>query len=224
MDEKSRKKLKQYLGIFAVMWVLVFTFLLVYESTSPWCSQYSTSYRILTEIYISTAISFIAFYFFWFVNMENRDDIIRFEFVENEFRKHPMDDVQLPERATDGSVGYDFFAPEAIQLCPGTKHTFFTDAKVKLRRGEALLIIPRSSSGIKKNEMLGNTVGLIDPDYYNNETTGGNIQINVFNYGEETMSIENGERFAQGFIVLVWVPPPGKVKEKRKGGVGSTGV
>lgn len=148
---------------------------------------------------------------------------IRFEFVENAHRKHPIGDAQLPEYATDGSVGYDFFSPERKKLFPGEKCMFWTDVKVRLRRGETLVLSPRSSIGIKKSLMLANTIGTIDPDYFGNYSNDGNIGICLFNYGAESTQIEVGDRIAQGIVFNITRDRTTGRSNKRAGGIGSTG-
>ncbi|MBE3122057.1 MAG: hypothetical protein IMZ58_07630 [Thermoplasmata archaeon] len=155
------------------------------------------------------------------VNKSKKEGSIRFEFVENSHRRHV--DVKLPEKATENSVGYDFFSPEKMALAPGEEHMFWTDVKVHLKQDEALMISPRSSIGIKKNLMLANTIGMIDPDYYGNEENDGSIGICLYNYGTERALIEKGGRIAQGTVItVVHDKIPGN-SNKRKGGIGSTG-
>ena len=155
------------------------------------------------------------------VNKSKKEIIARFEFVENSHRRHV--DVKLPEKATEHSVGYDFFSPEKRALAPGEQHMFWTDVKVHLKQDEALLISPRSSIGIIKNLMLANTIGTIDPDYYGNEENDGNIGICLYNYGTERALMEKGGRIAQGTVItVVHDKIPGNLN-KRKGGFGSTG-
>jgi len=144
-----------------------------------------------------------------------------FEIVDDIFRKHPDADIKLPKRQTQGSAGYDFYAPHEISIDPGCKEKIWTDIKVKLIPGLHVKIYPRSSLGNKWDMMLANTVGVIDKDYYNNPSNNGNICIIVRNTGDETISIEEGERFAQGivepYVVFEFVDG------KRIGGIGSTG-
>ncbi|MDR0943441.1 MAG: deoxyuridine 5'-triphosphate nucleotidohydrolase, partial [Ruminococcus sp.] len=79
-----------------------------------------------------------------------------------------FDGVYLPKRATKGSAGYDFFAPEDITI-PGT---IKTGIRVKIKEGYVLCIFPRSGLGFKYGMSLSNTVGIIDSDYYNAENEG----------------------------------------------------
>lgn len=59
-------------------------------------------------------------------------------------------------------------------------------------------------------------------DYYDNKTTGGNIGICLFNYGNEPQVIEKGERIAQFAFMPYLVADNCNTKVKRQGGFGST--
>lgn len=155
--------------------------------------------------------------------LPSKKKIMRFEFVENQHRKHPTGDIRLPGKATAYSAGYDFCSPERYRFKPGERHLFWTDVKVRLRLDEALVITPRSSVGVGKSLMLANTVGTVDPDYHGNEDNDGNIGICMYNYGGDYVTIEKGERFAQGVVVKVAFDFTKNNKNKRAGGMGSTG-
>ena len=89
----------------------------------------------------------------------------------------------------------------------------------------AALVLPRSGMGHKKGLVLGNLVGLIDPDYT------GPIMVSAWNRnaGGDPVVIAPGERFAQMMFVPVMRPALVAVKEfsrdsQRGGsGFGSTG-
>ena len=83
------------------------------------------------------------------------------------------DKLELPERATTGSAGYDFFAPMNIRLKPGKSVTIPTGICCEMNPDYALFILPRSGLGFKYQMMLSNTLGLIDSDYFysDNEVT-----------------------------------------------------
>jgi len=148
---------------------------------------------------------------------------MRFEVVDDKFRKYPNNSVKLPKKSTRHSVGYDFYSNQDFILDPGDTKIFWTDIKVKLKPNEFLMIVPRSSIGIHKHLMLANTVGIIDPDYYDNVDNGGNIGIAMYNYGKSQVTVHEGERIAQG-IILEFVDDRNNVENvKRSGGIGSTG-
>lgn len=92
--------------------------------------------------------------------------------------------------------------------------------------GVAALILPRSGLGHKKGLVLGNTVGLIDPDYM------GPIMVSAWNRNADGQPIilQPGERFAQMMFVPVIRPSLHHVtsfsasSSRGTGGFGSTGT
>jgi len=132
-------------------------------------------------------------------------------------------DVQLPQRATRNSAGYDFFAPRDIKLLPAQKTIVWTDIKAKMQEGEVLQLYPRSSLGIKKGLMLSNTVGIVDADYYSNQDNDGNIGLSLLNTTGKTIEIRKGERIVQGIFMPYLITDHDNVETTREGGVGSTG-
>jgi len=148
---------------------------------------------------------------------------MKFEIVEDNFKKNDLDNIKLPTRATSGSNAYDFYSPTSLIIIHGEMVVVWTDIKVKLDEGKVLLLFPRSSIGIKKHIMLANTTGVIDSDYYSNENNDGNISLALYNYGKDNAIIEKGERVMQGLITSSYLCDNDNVTIKRKGGIGSSG-
>ena len=138
--------------------------------------------------------------------MERGFEKISFE----EFKKSVKDDeklyesIKLPIRKTSKSAGYDFIAFEDITIKPREIKKIPTGYKVKLQDDEVLLIVVRSSMGFKYNIRLCNQVGVIDADYYNNESNEGHMYVALQNEGTKYLTC--GEENNQ----------------KRTGGIGST--
>jgi len=82
----------------------------------------------------------------------------------------PYENIKLPHRATVRSAGYDFFSPISFKLKPGQTIKVPTFVKAQLSHGRVLMLYPRSSYGFKYRMQLDNTVGVVDGDYYNNES------------------------------------------------------
>lgn len=142
--------------------------------------------------------------------------------VSDSHRKNPECEIKLPLRGTEKSAGYDFCSPHACEIPAHTKCLIWSDVKAYMNEGEVLKIYVRSSTGIKKGLMLANQVGIIDADYYSNPDNDGNIGICLYNYGEKTAIIEEGERIAQGIFESFLVSDNGNTDVKRVGGTGST--
>jgi dUTP pyrophosphatase len=126
------------------------------------------------------------------------------------------DDVILPRRATQGSAGYDFFAPETVIL-PGT---IKTGIRAKIEPGWVLCLFPRSGLGFKFGVKLVNTVGVIDSDYYNADNEG---HIIIKLSSDEPVTINKGDRFAQGIFLPFGITIDDSTDGERTGGMGSTG-
>lgn len=108
-------------------------------------------------------------------------------------------DFPVPEYATDGAAGVDLRAclDQPLAIAPGQTHLVPSGIAVHMADpGLAAVVLPRSGLGHKKGIVLGNLVGLIDSDYQ------GQVMISVWNRGNETVSIEPGDRIAQ----MVFVP------------------
>jgi dUTP pyrophosphatase len=97
----------------------------------------------------------------------------------------------------------------------------WTDVKASMYYDNALIIIPRSSMG-KHPIMISNTVGLIDSDYYGNESTDGNIGFRLFNLGTTPYEIKAGDRIGQGIFIKYGTVKDDNTNTERKGGFGST--
>lgn len=129
--------------------------------------------------------------------------------------------ISLPRRATKGSAGYDFFAPETFTISAGETIKIPTGIRVSIDEGWVLKLYPRSSLGFKYRVRLDNTVGIIDSDYYFAENQG-HIFIKLTNCGDKTMTVEQGKAFAQGIFVEYGITKDDDCDDVRKGGFGST--
>ena len=137
--------------------------------------------------------------------------------------KEVYDKIKLPKKATKGSKGYDFFAPTGIVLAEGASMVVNTGIKCELDDDKGLFIFPRSGLGFKYRLQLANTIGVIDVDYYDNESNEGHIKIKLYNGGNQTVKIEEGAAFAQGIILKCYeVENEETPSQVRKGGFGST--
>lgn len=105
----------------------------------------------------------------------------------------------LPAYATSGSAGMDLRAclDVPLNLSPGETQLIPTGIAIHIGDpGLAAIILPRSGLGHKHGIVLGNLVGLIDSDYQ------GQLFISCWNRGNDSFTIQPGERIAQ----LVFVP------------------
>lgn len=133
--------------------------------------------------------------------------------------------VQLPRRATAGSAGYDFMLPFDVVLEPGETALIPTGVRVKIDDGWMLAIFPRSGLGFKYRLQLDNTVGIIDSDYYEADNEG-HIMAKITNDSRDgkTLTLNAGDRFAQGIFLQYGLAVDDEASASRNGGFGSTGL
>lgn len=113
--------------------------------------------------------------------------------------KRVGDVFDLPAYATEGSAGVDLRAclNEPLSLAPGETKLLPTGIAIYIADPSmAATILPRSGLGHKHGIVLGNLVGLIDSDYQ------GELKISCWNRGNDSFTIQPGDRIAQ----LVFVP------------------
>ncbi len=139
------------------------------------------------------------------------------------WRKHPQ--ARLPERASEGAVGFDLFALEDQEVPPGEPTFIRTGLVIQTEKPYALFIFPRSSLFRKKGLVFPHSAGIIDFDYCGEEDE---LKILVLNLKESPVRIEAGERLAQMVLLpaateieLEECPEP--PRSVSRGGFGSTG-
>lgn len=129
--------------------------------------------------------------------------------------------IKLPQRATSGSAGYDFYTPYDIVLHPYEKVVIPSGIRCEIEDGYMMLGVVRSSMGIKQDLSLANTCMVLDSDYYfaDNE---GHIMIALRNMRRYTVTCGAGERIMQGVFLPYGITIDDEVATKRTGGIGST--
>ncbi|MFW6229879.1 MAG: deoxyuridine 5'-triphosphate nucleotidohydrolase [Halanaerobium sp.] len=131
--------------------------------------------------------------------------------------------IQLPQRATAKSAGYDFYTPVGFKLAPNKTIKIPIGVKAYMEDDEVLKIHPRSSLGFKYHLRLSNSTGIIDSDYVDNPDNEGHIWIKLRNEGDETVTIQPNEAIAQGIFHKYLITNDDSFDgEKREGGIGST--
>lgn len=109
----------------------------------------------------------------------------------------------LPQRATDGSAGYDLYAclEQASNIPPGERVTIPIGLAVQLPEpGCVGLVFGRSGMGVKHGIMPSNAVGVVDSDYR------GEIMVGLYNSSAKAYIVNPGDRIAQLVIVPVLTP------------------
>lgn len=105
----------------------------------------------------------------------------------------------LPKYETPDAAGLDLRACLDKQLVIEPGETYLIPTGIAIYIGDpnlAAVIMPRSGLGHKHGIVMGNLVGLIDADYQ------GPLMISCWNRGQNSYTIEPGDRIAQ----LVFLP------------------
>ena len=129
--------------------------------------------------------------------------------------------VPIPRRATDGSAGYDFFAPTDIDVFSNESTTVGTRIKVRFPSKYWMKLFARSSLAAEGISVEG---GVIDSDFT------GEIKFIFQTTKYFAYTIKKGEKIGQGVLMPLIVLPVEKADvsefeptERGEGGFGSTG-
>jgi dUTP pyrophosphatase len=97
-----------------------------------------------------------------------------------------------------------------------------TGVKCELDPGTYLELSVRSSCPLKHWLIMGNSVGVIDGDYYNNEDNEGHIFFQIINLSPVPIILKKGDAIGQGIIKEYKKTEDDVARGVRKGGFGST--
>lgn len=161
-------------------------------------------------------------------------------------------DLPLPVRKTAESAGYDFVVAEDIIIPPYSElvekmkayspvitptldvaaatikaanakvSLVSTGMKCQLDPGTYLELSVRSSCPLKHWLILGNAVGIIDADYYNNPDNEGEIFFQIINLAPFAIHLKRGDTIGQGIIKPYLTTEGDHATGTRVGGFGST--
>lgn len=152
--------------------------------------------------------------------------------------KYSNFDINIPIRKTKNSCGYDFESAEDIiipsiwkqainNVIKGSKVEIKptlvpTGIKSYFNEDEVLILANRSSNPIKKGLVLSNGIGIIESDYYNNESNEGHIMFSFYNFFPIDIKIKKGESIGQGMFQKFLKTDSDNAIGIRTGGFGST--
>jgi len=132
-------------------------------------------------------------------------------------------ELPLPAYQTAGSAGFDIYARENIVIASKAIALVPSNLIIATPPGYMLVIASRSSTPKRKGLMIANGIGVVDSDYSGPEDE---VKILVYNFTDNEVTVEKGERIAQGLFVKVEQGQWEEVEEMEsptRGGFGSTG-
>ncbi|MEK7680883.1 MAG: dUTP diphosphatase [Patescibacteria group bacterium] len=131
--------------------------------------------------------------------------------------------LPMPAYQTAGSVAFDLYSREDVAISPKSIALIPTNIIVEIPKGYMLTVVTRSSTPRKKGLMVPHGIGIIDQDYHGEKDE---IMLQVYNFTEEAVKVEKGERVGQAAFMRVdcaeWEEVD-IIKQESRGGFGSTG-
>jgi len=137
-------------------------------------------------------------------------------------KKYSFPVATLPGRKTKHSAGYDLSAADTVIISPNKIVLVPTGIKAYMQPDEYLGLHIRSGLAVKTGLMLVNSQGIIDSDYYNNLDNEGHIMIALINVSDQPVTLQAGERIAQGIFYKYLLADNDQASTTRSGGFGST--
>lgn len=133
--------------------------------------------------------------------------------------------INLPVRKTRYSAGYDVESAEDVTIPafkPGQKPTLVpTGLKAYCMEDEFFMLVNRSS-GPKKGLVVPNSIGIVDADYYGNESNDGHFFFQFLNILDHDIEIKKGDVIGQVIFQKYLITDEDKAEGVRTGGFGST--
>ena len=132
-------------------------------------------------------------------------------------------DAILPSYAHKGDAGMDLFSIKDYILKPGERVFIETGLAFEIEEGYEIQIRPRSGLALKYGLSIVNSPGTVDSGYR------GPINIILINHGQETFTVNKGDKVAQAVLNKIEKAEIEEVSElsesqRGDGGFGSTGI
>ena len=135
-------------------------------------------------------------------------------------------DIHMPIRSTKHACAYDVEAAEDVLIPvyePGIKPTLVPTGLKAYCNNDEWYMLANRSSGPKKGLLMANGSGIIDADYYGNETNDGHFMFQYFNCSDKVVEIKKGDVIGQVIFQKFLLADNDNVKNVvRTGGFGST--
>ncbi len=103
--------------------------------------------------------------------------------------------LSLPKYHTKGAVGFDFVARVTTKVKPKSLAKVPGNLIIDTPQGYMMLLASRGSTPWRKGLFMAHGVGIGDQDFNGEEDE---YQVPVYNFTNKTVTVERGERIAQG--------------------------
>ena len=87
---------------------------------------------------------------------------------------------------------------------------------------DEFFLLANRSSGPKKGFVMANSVGIVDADYYNNETNDGHFYFQYYNFLDHDLEVKKGDVIGQVIFMKYLIVDDDAAEGIRIGGFGST--
>ena len=134
-------------------------------------------------------------------------------------------DIHIPVRKTKHAAAYDVEAAEAVVIPaykPGIKPTLIPTGLKAYCQDDEWYMLANRSSGPKKGFVMANSIGIIDADYYENESNDGHFYFQYFNFQDHDIEVKKGDVIGQVIFQKFLTTDDDVAEGKRVGGFGST--
>lgn len=134
-------------------------------------------------------------------------------------------DIHIPVRKTKYSAAYDIESAEDIVIPtykPGVKPTLIPTGLKAYCQDDEWYMLANRSSGPKKGFVMSNSIGIIDSDYYENETNDGHFYFQYYNFLDHDLAVKKGDVIGQVIFLKYLTTDNDSAEGIRTGGFGST--
>ena len=130
-------------------------------------------------------------------------------------------DIHIPVRKTKHAAAYDVEAAEDVVIPAYKPGINPTGLKAYCQDDEWYMLANRSS-GPKKGFVMANSIGIIDADYYGNESNDGHFYFQYFNFQDHDIEVKKGDVIGQVIFQKFLTTDDDVAEGTRVGGFGST--
>ena len=134
-------------------------------------------------------------------------------------------DIHIPVRYTKHAAAYDVEAAEDVVIPaykPGIKPTLIPTGLKAYCQDDEWYMLANRSSGPKKGFVMANSIGIIDADYYGNESNDGHFYFQYFNFQDHDIEVKKGDVIGQVIFQKFLTTDDDVAEGTRVGGFGST--